>query len=140
MKIFVREEYSDLDEVGGLTLKNSVLNQANILQELKNHQEEMAVRMEQNFKINMIETMSGLCKQIGNEENHQPANPSNTAHVNETSANNLSSSDKAIFQFLKTLQDKVAALSATNNNSYTPIVNSQVKESKSGPVINSATG
>ena len=55
MKIFFREEYSDLDEVGGLTLNNSVLNQANILQELKNHQEEMAViRMEQNCKISMI--------------------------------------------------------------------------------------
>ena len=46
MIIFFREEYSDLDEVGGLTLINSVLDQANIVQELKNHQEEMDVRME----------------------------------------------------------------------------------------------
>ena len=70
MKIFFREEYSDLDEASGLTLNNSILNQANILQELKNRQEEMAVRMEQSFKINMIKTMSGLCEKMGNKENH----------------------------------------------------------------------
>ena len=73
-----------------------------------------------------------VCEQMGDEKNHQPENPSNMAHVNE-SANNLSSSDKAIFQLLKTLQDKVEALTSTSNNSYTPTANSQVRESKSGP-------
>ena len=42
MKIFMRSEYSDLDEVGGLSPNTSILKQANILQELNNHQEEIA--------------------------------------------------------------------------------------------------
>ena len=48
MKIFMRSEYSDLDEVGGLSPNNSILKQANILQELNNHQEEIAALMENN--------------------------------------------------------------------------------------------
>ena len=62
------------------------------------------------------------------------------AHVNENSANNLSSSDKSIFQLLKALKDKVEALSTTNTISYTPTANSQVEKSKGGPVINPNTG
>ena len=39
MKTFMRTEYNNLDEVGGLTIASSNLDQANILQELKDHQE-----------------------------------------------------------------------------------------------------
>ena len=120
-------------------MKNSVLNQANILQELKNHQEEMAVQMEQNLKINTIETMIGLCEQMGYEEKHPPSNHSNYTHLNAAnSANNLSLSDKAIFQLLKTL--KVEALSTSNNTPYSQVDNSQVDRNKSGTTINTNTG
>ena len=66
MKTFMRIEYNDLDEVGRLTIAISNLNQANILQELKDHQKEMYVRMEQNLKINMIEMLTGVCGQMKN--------------------------------------------------------------------------
>ena len=46
----MRTEYNDLEEIGGLTIASSILNQAKILQELKQHQEEMSGRMEKNFK------------------------------------------------------------------------------------------
>ena len=96
--------------------------------------------MWQNFKINMIETMPGLYDQIGNEENHLPSNPFNIAHLNTNSANNLSLSNKAIFQLLKTLEDKVEALSTNNNKPYSQVENSQVKKTRSGPVNNHNTG
>jgi hypothetical protein len=151
MKSSVRAEYSDLDEVGGLTLNNSILNQANILQELKSHQEEIAARMENNLKINTIEAMTGLCDQYSDEENRPPTQhhqypPSEPADV----VNNLSSSDKAIFQLLKTLQDKVEALStashhssgnnSSTNNTSTPRYSPSTSTNKSGPLINPNTG
>ena len=37
MKTFMCTEYNNLDEVDGLTIASSNLNQANILQELKDH-------------------------------------------------------------------------------------------------------
>ena len=109
MKTFMREEYNDLDEVGGLSVDNSSLNQAHILQEMKIHQEQMAERMEQNLKINMIETLTGLCGQLENEENIAPQ---------QESANNLAQpnfSDNAMFQLLTSLQNKVEALSSNRN-------------------------
>ena len=38
LKLHMRREYSDLQEVGGLTIQNTMPNQANIIQELKDHQ------------------------------------------------------------------------------------------------------
>ena len=102
MKIFMRSEYSDLDEVGGLSLNNSILNQANILQELKNHQEEVTAWMENNLKINMIDAMTGICEQYGEEENRPPTiNRQFQSSEASDTVNNLSSSDKSIFQLLK---------------------------------------
>ena len=46
MKTFMHTEYNDLEEVGGLPIAGSNLNQANILQELKDHQEETSTQMD----------------------------------------------------------------------------------------------
>ena len=72
MKEFIRDEYTKLNEVSSLLVDNSSLNQANILQELKTRQEQMAERMEKNLKINMIEMLSGLCGQLKDIENFPP--------------------------------------------------------------------
>ena len=97
--------------------------------------------MVQNFNINMIETMSGLCKQMGDEESHLPSNLFNIIHlITANSPNNLSLSDKAISPLLKTLQDKVEALPTSNNKPYSQFENSQVEKTKSGPIINPNTG
>ena len=102
MKIFMRSEYSDLDEVGGLSPNNSILKQANILQELNNHQEEIAAWMENNWKINMIDAMTRICEQYGEEENRPPTiNRQFQSSEASDTVNNLSSSDKSIFQLLK---------------------------------------
>mgnify|MGYP004184854479 CR=1 FL=1 len=37
-KVHMRTEYSDLQDVGGLTIQNTMPNQANMIQELKDHQ------------------------------------------------------------------------------------------------------
>ena len=34
----MRTEYSDLQDVGGITIQNTMPNQANMIQELKDHQ------------------------------------------------------------------------------------------------------
>ena len=44
--------------VGGLTLSNFALDQTNILQERKEHQEVLAACMENNLEVNMIELMT----------------------------------------------------------------------------------
>ena len=68
MKTFMLAEYNNLDEVGRLTIASSNLNQETILQELKDNQEEISTRMVQNLKINVIETLTGLCGQVENEK------------------------------------------------------------------------
>ena len=44
----MRNKYNEFDKVDSLSVDNSSLNHTNILQELKNCQEQMAERMEQN--------------------------------------------------------------------------------------------
>ena len=68
VKTFMRIESNDLEEFGGLTIASSNLNQVNILQNLKKNQEEMSMRVEQNLKNNMIDTLTGLYGQIEYEE------------------------------------------------------------------------
>ena len=98
MKIVFRGEYSDLADVSGLTLNNSVLDEANILQELNNYQESITVRMEQNLKMNIVETMAGICEQVGDEEIHPLTYNSNNHNSNEVNnTHNLSSNDSTIF-------------------------------------------
>ena len=69
MKIFMRTEYNNSEKIGQLTMSSYNLNQAKILQELKDHQKEISARMKQNLKINIIETLPELCGQMKNEEN-----------------------------------------------------------------------
>ena len=106
---FMCDEYTELDKVGILSVDNSSLNQANILQELKNHQEQMAERMEQRLKINMIEILTGLCGQLQDIEDVAP--PQATVH--NLAQPNLS--DNAMFQLRTSLQNKVEELSKNQN-------------------------
>jgi len=107
----MHKEYNNLDEVGGLTINDSALNQANILQELKKHQEHMSLRMEQIIKVNLITALTGICGDMGNE-NTPPMHDFNAAN----NTRNLASGNKAaILQLLTNLQNKVEQL--TNNNS-----------------------
>ena len=78
----MRSQYSDVNVAGGLTLSNFALDQTNILQERKEHQEVLAACMENNLEVNMIELMTAsIYEQIENKEHIPP--PDNV------SANNM---------------------------------------------------
>ena len=50
---FIQEEYHALDAVGGLTVANSTFNQANAVQELKAHQEQLTEHLKEEFNANV---------------------------------------------------------------------------------------
>ena len=56
----MRQEYSDLQDVGGLSINNSLLNQANIIKELKEHQVLMTNNMKTEFNANIMQTFQAL--------------------------------------------------------------------------------
>ena len=109
MKEFMRDEYTELDRVGSLSVGGSSLNQANILQELKNHQEQMVERIEQNLALKMIDILTGLCGQLEDTENIAPLQATADNLVQPNFSNN------AMFQLLTSLQNKVEALSNNRN-------------------------
>ena len=59
-KKHIRQEYSDLQDVGGLTVNNSLTNQSNMIQELKAHQELMTNNMKSEFNANLMHTFRAL--------------------------------------------------------------------------------
>ena len=70
MKAYMRKEYLDLQEVGGLTV-NSTLNQANLVQELKEHQDAIADNLKDQLTENFKE-MTQSMNFIINDENKNP--------------------------------------------------------------------
>ena len=64
----MRQEYSDLQDVGGLSINNTLLNQANIIQELKDHQVQMSNDMKSEFNANIMQTFQAL-NMMNNQEN-----------------------------------------------------------------------
>ena len=70
--------------------------------------------MEQNLKINMIETLTGICGHTENEENISPQQEMNAANnMKKATLGN----DDVIYQLLTALQNKVEALSNNNSDS-----------------------
>ena len=59
-KKHMRQEYSDLQDVGGLTIENSLTNQTKMIQELKKHQELMTNNLKTEFNANLMETFRAL--------------------------------------------------------------------------------
>ena len=68
LKSFMRNEYLALQEVGGLTVNNSILNQANIAQqinEIKEHQDHVALNLKNELADNIMKSLKAL--NMGNE-------------------------------------------------------------------------
>ena len=65
----MRQEYLDLDEVGGLTVNNSLVNQMNLVKELKEHQENVANETKKDLTENFMQTLNAF-SMTGDEENH----------------------------------------------------------------------
>ena len=73
----------------------------------------MSASIDQNLKINMIETLTRLCGQMENEENIPPQQEMNSANNMKKAA---FGNNDAIYQFLTAIQSKVEALSNNNSN------------------------
>ena len=56
----MRQEYLDLQAVGGLTINKMMSNQVNIVQELKYHQILMSNNLKQEFNENLMHTFQAL--------------------------------------------------------------------------------
>ena len=65
----MRKEYNDLQAVGGLTVPTSSLN---LLQELKEHNENMTNNMKAEIQNSLVETLQALNIASQNEENVSP--------------------------------------------------------------------
>ena len=59
-KLHMRHEYSDIQDIGGLTVNNSLLNKVNMVKELKEHQELMSNNLKTEFSENLIYTFQAL--------------------------------------------------------------------------------
>ena len=56
-KFHMRKEYLDSQEVGGLTINNSTLNQVNMIQETKDHQEVISNNLKEELTTNLMQSI-----------------------------------------------------------------------------------
>ena len=70
----MRQEYLDLQDVGGLTINNTMSNQVNIVQDLKDHHILMSNNLKQEFNENLMHTFQALklIKTNPNNPQYQP--------------------------------------------------------------------
>ena len=73
-KMHMRQEYLDLQDFSGLTISNTISNQANIAQELKEHQVLMSNNLQQELNANLMNTFQALnlIKTKANNPQYQP--------------------------------------------------------------------
>ena len=121
-KVHMRKEYSDLQDVGGLTIQNTMPNQANMIQELKDHQVLMSNNLKQEFENNLAHTLQALSLIDENKENmnyqlNEQFIPQNEEQ--ETMMMNMKSKrDPIIDQLMKqmtVMSNQIQALSGGNN-------------------------
>ena len=84
-KVHMRQEYSDLQDIGGLTINNSLLSQANMIKELKEHQKLMSDNLKSEFNANIMQTFQALniMEDLDNINSYQD-NEENIAPNHET--------------------------------------------------------
>ena len=121
-KVHMRKEYSDLQDVGGLTIQNTMPNQANMIQELKDHQVLMSNNLKQEFENNLAHTLQALSLIDENKENvpyqqNEQFIPQNEEQ--ETMMMNMKSKrDPMIDQLMKqmtAMSNQIQALSGGNS-------------------------
>ena len=92
LKIYMRKEYLDLQEVGGLTINNSSLSQANLVQELKEHQYELANNMKEQLTDNFVKTLQSMHMMV-QDENQNP-NIDFASHNEQTNVQNIGTTEQ----------------------------------------------
>ena len=121
-KVHMRKEYSDLQDVGGLTIQNTMPNQANMIQELKDHQVLMSNNLKQEFENNLAHTLQALSLIDENKENmNYQLNEQFIPQTEEQETmmmNMKSKRDPIIDQLMKqmtSMSNQIQALSGGNN-------------------------
>jgi hypothetical protein len=128
-KVFMRSEYLDLQEVGGMTLASSNLNTINIVQELKQHHEDVVSDLKRELAENFIETLKTMNMSEETENQHPnvqsyvtPANyNAPTVGQEQTMFSAVQSNQDPVLQQLLAqmaqMQQKIENLTLTNNGS-----------------------
>ena len=128
-KTHMRNEHLALRQVGALTMKDSELSQANMLQLLTENQNKLANEMQTQLANTMQDNMQHAFHALGlrdeNEENVPPFG-------NNSSANSVTN-DK-MMELLQNLQTKVDTLANENN-----ILKSNRNHARSGPNLDENT-
>ena len=132
-KTHMRNEHLALRQVGALTMKDSELSQANMLQLLTDNQNKLAHEMQtqlaNTMQDNMQHAFHALGMRVDNEENVPPLHNNNSA--------NSVTNDK-LMALLQDLQAKVDTLSNENkllkNNSNQPRTGATLDENTHHPV------
>ena len=81
----MHQEYLDLQEVGRLTVNNSLLNQANVIQELKDHQQLMTNNLKSDITTNLMNTFKALNLVEENVEDEYQSNQENIPQYDQYS-------------------------------------------------------
>ena len=104
-RLHMRQEYLDLQDVGGLTINNSINNQANLIQELKDHQVLMTNNMKEEFNTNMMQTFQALNLLEANADNIEVQSNKENENTNFDQENSMfaikGQRDPAIDQIMK---------------------------------------
>ena len=153
-KIFMRSEYLDLQEVGGMTLASSNLNTINIVQELKQHHEDVVSDLKRELADNFLETLKTMNMSEDTENQHPNVQSYLTPAIynaptvgqEQTMFSAVQSNQDPILQQLLAqmaqMQQKIEDLTHTNNGSKKKSrANKNVKNSaSSSDKINPKTG
>ena len=82
MKIHMREEYQNLKDVNALSIKNSILNTTDIMQELKDQQEYLLHTAEKRFKNGLTEVMNLAIMDFEGKDKTNEENINNASEIN----------------------------------------------------------
>ena len=151
---FMRKEYLDLQEVGGLTVNNSLLNQANLVQEiqdLKSHQMDLVLNLKNELSDNIVQTLKALSLTDDNENENNygmnnsplpscpPCNETNFAGFNPSPYDYMNSASQATNPMITQLLAQIADLQSQVTNIKGSKSKSTTKKSSSD-LINPKTG
>ena len=117
-KLFMRTEHAALDMVGGLSIKDTSLDHANMLQALSSQQEQLADSFQRNL-FEAFETYAHHDKQKhiqdsyqsdSDKENELPAELSNMIYNVSSKQSSNSSADNNILEMLQKMMEKMNKL------------------------------
>ena len=121
-KVFMRDEHAALDMVGALSIKDTSLDQANMLQALSSQQEQLADNFQKNL-FQAFETYAHIEEHSPNQQSSQniaEANnnlPSEISNMISNISSKSSSSDQNILSMLQKMIEKMSELESKDHES-----------------------